>query len=178
MVSGQSTPGALVQFYLNDTLVAPAKSSQEGKVSFTIGRGVQPGSYRIRLDEVDPVSGSVKTRAEVAFAVPVEAAVGSPSKPSAVAKAEEAAAAEGRPIKERAETSLSNKNNVLVPGVNTAIVAKRESLWRISSRVYGKGVRHTEIYQANQEQIRNPNLIYPGQIFVLPSDLNAETQKP
>jgi nucleoid-associated protein YgaU len=65
-----------------------------------------------------------------------------------------------------------------VPAVNTAIVAKRESLWRISSRVYGKGVRYTEIYHANQEQIRNPNLIYPGQIFVLPSDLKPGMQKP
>jgi nucleoid-associated protein YgaU len=26
------------------------------------------------------------------------------------------------------------------------------------------------IYGANQEQIRNPNLIYPGQVFVLPGE--------
>lgn len=44
------------------------------------------------------------------------------------------------------------------------------SLWRIARRVYGRGIRYTIIYQANAEQIRDPDLIYPGQIFVLPED--------
>jgi hypothetical protein len=42
------------------------------------------------------------------------------------------------------------------------------SLWRIARRVYGAGVRYTVIYQANRDMIRDPDLIYPGQIFVLP----------
>jgi nucleoid-associated protein YgaU len=49
-------------------------------------------------------------------------------------------------------------------------VSRGDSLWRISQRIYGKGYRYTVIYGANQTQIRNPNLIYPGQIFVLPND--------
>jgi len=42
-------------------------------------------------------------------------------------------------------------------------------LWRLSRTTYGEGTRYAVIYKANREQIRNPNLIYPGQIFVLPS---------
>jgi nucleoid-associated protein YgaU len=59
---------------------------------------------------------------------------------------------------------------VLVPEINTAIVSRGDNLWRISKRVYGRGVRYTVIYRANEEQIRNPRLIYPGQVFVLPPE--------
>lgn len=43
------------------------------------------------------------------------------------------------------------------------------SLWRLARRTYGAGLRYTEIYEANKDQIRNPDLIYPGQVFVLPT---------
>jgi nucleoid-associated protein YgaU len=56
----------------------------------------------------------------------------------------------------------------VIPDINTAIVSRGDNLWRISHRIYGRGVRYTVIYGANQGQIRNPNLIYPGQVFVLP----------
>lgn len=42
------------------------------------------------------------------------------------------------------------------------------SLWRIARRIYGEGMRYTVIYQANEGQIRDPDLIYPGQIFTVP----------
>ena len=57
---------------------------------------------------------------------------------------------------------------VVIPEVNTTIVSRGDNLWSISRRIYGQGVRYTEIYGANQEQIRDPKLIYPGQAFVLP----------
>jgi len=50
------------------------------------------------------------------------------------------------------------------------IVQPGNSLWRIARAVYGEGVSYTTIYRANDEQIRDPNLIFPGQIFVLPED--------
>ncbi len=43
------------------------------------------------------------------------------------------------------------------------------SLWRLARRSYGEGLRYTEIYEANKDQIRNPDLIYPGQVFVMPN---------
>lgn len=55
---------------------------------------------------------------------------------------------------------------VLAPG--HVVVQPGNSLWRIARRTYGHGLRYTVIYQANQGQIRDPDLIYPGQIFSLP----------
>ncbi len=49
------------------------------------------------------------------------------------------------------------------------IVQPGNSLWRIARRTYGEGIRYSVIYQANQGQIRDPDLIYPGQIFVVPT---------
>ena len=66
---------------------------------------------------------------------------------------------------------------VLIPEINTAIVSRGDNLWRISRRVYGRGVRYTVIYSANQDQIRSPRLIYPGQVFVLPADTPANAQR-
>ncbi len=43
------------------------------------------------------------------------------------------------------------------------------SLWRIARRTYGQGIMYTVIYQANGQQIFDPDLIYPGQVFVLPT---------
>lgn len=55
----------------------------------------------------------------------------------------------------------------LPPG-EVAVVQPGNSLWRIARRTYGDGVRYTVIYDANKAQIRNPHLIYPGQIFTIP----------
>jgi nucleoid-associated protein YgaU len=50
----------------------------------------------------------------------------------------------------------------------TVIIQPGNSLWRIAAKVYGSGFRYTEIYDANIDQIRDPNLIYPGQVFKIP----------
>jgi len=46
------------------------------------------------------------------------------------------------------------------------------NLWRIAQHSYGDGLRYTEIVQANRVQIRDPNLIYPGQVFEIPTTPN------
>ena len=48
--------------------------------------------------------------------------------------------------------------------------AARHNLWRIARRVYGRGMRYTVIYGANRDQIREPGLIYPGQVFNVPDE--------
>jgi len=55
----------------------------------------------------------------------------------------------------------------LAPG-SFVVVQPGNSLWRLAERTYGKGLRYHMIYEANQDLIRNPNLIYPGQLFRLP----------
>jgi nucleoid-associated protein YgaU len=191
-VSGQAAAGATVRLYLNDTFIAPGGAGGDGRVSFAIGRGMKPGVYKVRLDEVDPVSGEVKSRAEVPFTVPVEIAVPLPppapaASPSQIAAAPSAALPPPRPgsLPAQGETTSPSEaggrqiasagnardlgaNTVVIPDVTTAIVSHGDNLWRISQRIYGRGTRFTVIYNANQAQIRNPNLIYPGQVFVLP----------
>lgn len=48
------------------------------------------------------------------------------------------------------------------------VVQPGNNLWRIARATYGRGIRFTVIYQANKEQIADPNKIYPGQVFTLP----------
>ena len=48
------------------------------------------------------------------------------------------------------------------------VVRRGNSLWVIARQLYGEGFRYTTIYSANRGQIRDPNLIYPGQTFKLP----------
>lgn len=43
------------------------------------------------------------------------------------------------------------------------------NLWRLAERSFGEGQRYTEIFQANQSKIHDPNLIYPGQVFAVPT---------
>jgi nucleoid-associated protein YgaU len=52
----------------------------------------------------------------------------------------------------------------------SVIIRRGDSLWRISRRVYGRGVRYSTIYLANQEQIRDPDMIWPGQVFAVPQE--------
>jgi nucleoid-associated protein YgaU len=66
-------------------------------------------------------------------------------------------------------TSGSTANPV-IPEISTAAVTRGDSLWRISRLRLGKGTRYTIIYEANSSQIRNPNLIYPGQVLVMPQN--------
>ncbi|MFV3128400.1 LysM peptidoglycan-binding domain-containing protein [Niveispirillum sp. KHB5.9] len=61
-----------------------------------------------------------------------------------------------KPIPEQA---LAGRAVVVVPGNN---------LWAIARRSYGDGIRYTVIFEANQAQIRDADLIYPGQIFLIP----------
>jgi len=59
------------------------------------------------------------------------------------------------------------------PRGRLVVVQPGNSLWRIARRTYGDGVRYSIIYAANAGQIRNPDLIYPGQIFHAPQSASA-----
>ncbi len=53
-------------------------------------------------------------------------------------------------------------------GNQSVIVQPGNSLWRLARRSYGSGPSYTIIYEANKDQIRDPDLIYPGQVFTIP----------
>jgi hypothetical protein len=128
-LSGEATPGAQVNVYLDNEFVGRAKADEDGRWRMTPEKQVDPGLYSLRADEVKP-SGKVAARVQIPFARPTEVAD-------------------------------------LPPG--SVVVQPGNSLWRLARRTYGRGVQYTVIYEANRQQIRDPDLIYPGQIFDLPN---------
>ncbi len=63
--------------------------------------------------------------------------------------------------------------NAVVPEIQTVTVVRGDNLWRISRKMLGRGMRYTQIYEANTAQIRDPRLIYPNQILVVPGAQQA-----
>jgi nucleoid-associated protein YgaU len=166
-VSGQARPGAPLRLYLNDSFVTSVTAGADGRFAVTINEGVAPGNYRVRIDEASS-SGTVRARAEVPFTAPettasVSAQATASKRPDSAAPQLAVAGATVLP------DSGSPSSTVVVPKITTTTVSRGDSLWRLSQASYGAGMRYAVIYKANREQIRNPNLIYPGQIFVLPA---------
>ena len=174
-VSGRSPPGAAVRLYLNESYLASATAAADGRFTFTVNGGVGPGGYRVRLDEVDAGSGAIRSRAEVPFRMP-EVVAANDSDPNRTVGSSQSPQASRNPLQiakmqDVAAVPASDAGSpaaVTVPKVATAVVSRGDSLWRISRAVYGAGERYTVIYGANHNQIRNPDRIYPGQVFVLP----------
>jgi nucleoid-associated protein YgaU len=170
--SGRARPGVAVRLYLNDTFVASATAGADGRFAVTINEGVAPGSYRVRLDEVEPNSGAVRARAEVPFNVPDTMVTASVPAQATASKRPDIATAQQPQLAAAVTTVLpdgGSPSTVVVPKIATTTVSRGDSLWRLSRHTYGVGTRYAVIYKANRAQIRNPNLIHPGQIFVLPA---------
>jgi nucleoid-associated protein YgaU len=166
-VSGQARPSAALRLYLNDSFVTSVAAGADGRFAVTINEGVGPGSYRVRVDEASS-SGTVRARAEVPFTAPdttasVSAQATTPKRPDTAGPQLAAAGATVLP------DGGSPPSTVVVPKIATTTVSRGDSLWRLSQLTYGAGMRYAVIYKANREQIRNPNRIYPGQVFVLPA---------
>jgi len=51
----------------------------------------------------------------------------------------------------------------------TYTVQRGDCLWNIAKKFYGNGSQYTKIYNANTDKIKNPNLIYPGQVLTIPA---------
>jgi len=50
------------------------------------------------------------------------------------------------------------------------VIEKGDTLWAIAKQFLGNGARYTEIFEANREVIKDPDLIYPGQKIRIPLD--------
>lgn len=187
--TGTATPpGEHLRMYLNGTRIADLSAAADGHWSLTVKRGLTPGHYALRADGLDAARAKVVARAEVTFDVPLLVAAGDSNAPPSVPPVADAAPPLSAPSpsrppvsipaprapapthQARAETPMTSPmaNDAVVPSVNTATVVHGDSLWRISRKIFGQGIRYTLIYEANASQIRNPNLIYPGQVFVVP----------
>jgi hypothetical protein len=64
--------------------------------------------------------------------------------------------------------SATPPTDVVVADVRTTTVVRGDNLWDLARRFYRDGTRFRQIYAANASQIRDPSLIYIGQIFVVP----------
>lgn len=93
-----------------------------------------------------------------------------PAAPATTAEAPAAAPGVEAPAKVAAATP--DAPETVAPKLEHAdsavIIRRNDTLWRISRRVYGHGVRYSTIYLANQDQISNPDRIWPGQVFKVP----------
>lgn len=160
--SGVAPAGSSIRLYLNEAFVAPVEAGPDGKWSVKVERGMAPGAYRVRADRVG-ADGRPLARVEAPFDYPAMMASARPAAPDA------ARAAPGEAAREEA-TAKGGGPNAVVPEVRTARVERGDSLWRISRSIYGEGLRYTQIYDANTSQIRDPDLIFPGQILVVPKE--------
>ncbi len=59
------------------------------------------------------------------------------------------------------------------PPVVTVTVQPGFTLWGIAQERYGNGVLYVQVFEANRDKIRNPDLIYPGQVLSVPGATDA-----
>jgi nucleoid-associated protein YgaU len=141
--SGTGVAGAQIRVSLNGTPVANVQAGADGGWSLKIEKGMAAGAYAVKADHVD-ASGKVLAQAEVPFDYPA------------------------RPLGPAQAAGASSASHAVLSEVQSVTVQRGDSLWRISQRLLGSGYRYTQIYAANSTQIRNPSLIYPDQILVIP----------
>ena len=78
-------------------------------------------------------------------------------------------------VTSRVETPFQREDpDVLAAADNAAVPAQRitvqrgNTLWGISRDRYGDGRLYVQVFDANRDNIRDPDLIFPGQVFDLP----------
>ncbi|MEL6677842.1 MAG: LysM peptidoglycan-binding domain-containing protein [Pseudomonadota bacterium] len=163
VLSGRGQPGNTARIYANALRVADVTISDDGTWRVEIS-DIDAGLYILRVDEVDTV-GDVTSRFESPFQREF---------PELVAAQQEDAAQQNRLAQARPVSDASLQAPTLgTPGAlpsrkGSIVVQPGNNLWTIAEQRYGEGLRYTQIFRANADQIRDPNLIYPGQVFTLP----------
>ena len=104
---------------------------------------VEAGVYTLRLDQLDQ-TGKVSSRIESPFK------------------------------REDREVLAGQITDTASPArINVITVQPGNTLWAISRERYGRGILYVQVFDANKDKIRDPNLIYPGQIFDLPDEIKV-----
>lgn len=73
-----------------------------------------------------------------------------------------------KPEKKPVVQQKKKRETSSAPKVKTYTVKPGDCLWNIAKKYYGNGAQYTKIYNANKGKIKNPNLIYPGQVLTIP----------
>ena len=139
LISGRAQRLSAVRVYLDNKAVADLSTDDEGRWEGRL-EGVEPGVYTLRLDELS-AEGEVLSRMET-------------------------------PFKREAPEVLNPPGRDETPGQSTLVravtVQRGDTLWAISRERYGDGILYVRVFEANRDRIRDPDLIYPGQIFTIP----------
>lgn len=69
----------------------------------------------------------------------------------------------------RTEVPFQIEKGLDVDKTKRVRIVKGDNLWNIAKHLYGSGFAYVTIYQANKNQIKDPDLIYPNQVFVVPA---------
>lgn len=84
-------------------------------------------------------------------------------------------------VTSRVETPFKREDEALLADatqagklVQAVTVQPGYTLWGISRRNYGEGIEYVRIFEANRDRIRDPDLIYPGQVFTIPDHVAVE----
>lgn len=72
------------------------------------------------------------------------------------------------PFKRESQTVLAEATQDLEGPIKAITVQKGATLWAIARDRYGDGLLYVRVFDANRDAIRDPDLIYPGQVFDLP----------
>lgn len=67
-----------------------------------------------------------------------------------------------------AQPQVQQPANPAVEQGKTYTVQKGDTLWKIAKQFYGNGALNTKIVSANSDKIKNPNLVYAGQVLIIP----------
>ena len=78
---------------------------------------------------------------------------------------------------EVAEATTESEEEKVIRTGSSVIIRRGDNLWRVARRNYGAGIRYTTIFEANRDQVRNPDLIYPGQVLKVPEGENSDGQQ-
>ena len=155
-VAGAADPGRKVRAYANAMMLGEDEASPEGRFLIEAERDLPIGKYIFRVDVLAPDGIKVIARASVPFEREAGEAIA-------------AVAPSGRGETARDDTAASKTTAPKLEKADGAVIIRRgDTLWQISRRVYGFGIRYSAIYLANQAQITDPDRIWPGQVFRLP----------
>ena len=141
LISGRAGVLSVVRVYLDNRAVTDLTAGEDGRWKGQLD-GVEPGVYILRLDEVN-AAGQVVSRLETPFKREAPEAL-------------------------RAPAIMGGGDPAAAPTVRAVTVQKGDTLWAISRARYGEGVLYVRVFEANRDRIRDPDLIYPGQVFAIP----------
>lgn len=190
-IAGTGEPGGVVNFYLDNEPIGLAKIANNGAFLFEGKKQIDAGRYKLRADMTNGESAEVLARAQVDLVhepkteaikdeEPAQVATQEDVKPeSEIATSSEAEATTQpttQPVEaeDNSSVAVSSENNdevtsEIVTG-SSVIIRRGDNLWTVARRNYGAGIRYTTIFEANRDQVRDPNKIFPGQVLKVPQE--------